>query len=308
MQTPNLTPQEIAKIAQALDAYAAQSGNKRILGAKLGSIITLAIRPKQLRELGGMRKVASDALSELLAPLPTTTLDPDVAFEVKTRTPHAGTDNLIPNVPTEVAGAALWRLFSNPKLPCALTISPEGAVLAQRVAPDGPAVPGALEGPTTEDYQALAGDFASQEDPPVREKLEATIVVADFYNTWIAELRALRTPQNNLLKRWETLRSEFVARKLQQALATAGLDVVRVSEIVSTARPLAGWRQRPPAEAAKSEAPATRADAVHQAVAPAMDDLAALRKILHGAIDRMSLSELSELRVPAGALIEIAKK
>jgi hypothetical protein len=308
MQTLNLTPQEIAKIAQALDAYAAQSGNKRILGAKLGSIITLAIRPKQLRELGGMRKVASDALGQLLAPLPTTTLDPDVAFEVKTRTPHAGTDNLIPNVPTEVAGAALWRLFSNPRLPCALTISPEGSVVAQRVDPDGPAMPGTLEGPTTEDYQALARDFASQEDPPVREKLEATIVVEDFYNTWIAALRALRTPQNNLLKRWETLRSEFVASKLHQALAAAGMDVVRVSEIVSTARPLAGWRQRPPTEAAKTEAPAIRADAVHQAVAPVMDDLAALRKILHGAIDRMSLSELSELRVPAGALIEIAKK
>jgi hypothetical protein len=309
MQNPILTPQEVAAIAQALDVFVAQSGNKRVLGAQLGAIISSAIRPKLLRELGGMRKVASEALAMLLIPITPSPDDSDVAFTIKSRPPQAGTDNLIPDFPTEVAGAVLWRLFSNPRLPCALTISESGAVLAQKVAPEQSAIPGALAGPSTEDYHKLAGIFASQEDDPVRSRLVAALSAKDFYNTWIAELRELRTPQNNLLKRWETLRSEFVATKLAEALDGGGLDAVRVSEIVSTARPLAGWRQQhQQPEPAKSSLPVVRVEASYQTHVPAMDELSSLRKILHNAIDRMSLAELGELRIPAGALIDIITK
>lgn len=306
MQTLNLSAHEIAVIAQAIDAHAAQREDKRILGAKLGSIISEAIRPKQLRELGGMRKVANTALTSFLTPIAQMPGDSDAIFEIKGRAELALVGNQIPESPTEVAGATLWRLFSNPRLACALTISQVGGVQAQKVGPDLPIPTGTLERPTTSDYHHLAQVFASQEDEPTRSSLLEVMDAGDFYNTWIAKLRSLRTPEHNLLKRWETLRSEYVATKLYNALIDAGLDAVRASEAVANARPVVGARlPRPPLDPVRVEAPTTaRTDVPHLKPAVPVDELSALRKILHDAIDRMSLVELRELRIPAGALID----
>lgn len=310
MQTPILSAHEVAVIAQAIDVHVAERADKRILGAKLGSIISEAIRPKHLRELGGMRNVANTALTSLLTPVPQRPEDSDAIFEVKSRTEQALTTTQIPDSPTEVAGAALWRFFSNPRLACALTISPTGTVQVQRIGAEFPIPTSTLNRPTTADYQQLAQVFAGQEVEPTRSDLLSVMDEDDFYNTWIARLRSLRTPQNNLLKRWETLRSQFVATELYRALTDAGLDAVRASETVSTARPVAGLRQPRPQSPVelKGDIPTQNLDLSQPKPALVTDELTALRSILHDAINRMSFAELRELRIPAGALVDTATR
>lgn len=306
MQNSVLSVQEMAVIARALEVHAVKSGNRRILGAQLGFIINEAVRPRHLRELGGVRKIAVTALADLLHPVPVSAQDPDIAFEIKPRQSQTAIVPRIPDSATEVAGADLWRLFSNPKIACSLTVTPAGEVcfIPPHDMPQSESA--ALTRPSAEDYRRLAVSFAQLENDPLKTELMAVAKLPDFYNSWIVALRRLRTQERNLLKSWEILRSDFIADSLRTQLQQAGLDVVRASEIVATARPIVPQRsamvaldanaKREPAYSAAAESPASKNN---------VDELSVLRRVLHEAIDRMSLADLRELRIPAGAMIDV---
>ncbi len=305
MQTPVITAQEIAVIARALEVHAAEKGVRRILGAQLGAIINEAIRPKHLREFGGMRKVATFALTDLVLATAPSPDDSDAIFEIKAHPVQVAAARKVPEIPTEVAGADLWRLFSNPRLPCELSATPEGAILAA-VSKEGAAVSAStITRPSAEDYHRIAVQFASQQDEPYCSKLQPVLGSQDFYNSWIAALRFLRTPELNLLKRWETIRSEFVSSRLHSSLVSAGIDEIRASEIVAAARPAIAQRTvrsvLAPQTAIESSIP-SQESFVSKQITPA-DELSTIRRILHDAIERMSLAELREVRIPAGALL-----
>jgi len=304
MQTPILTAQEIAVIARALDVHATEKGTRRILGAQLGAIINEAVRPKHLRELGGMRHIATSSLTNLVLPTVSSPGDPDAIFEIIARPPQVAAAR-VPEIPTEVAGSDLWRLFSNPRLPCELVATSAGAILASTPQDGRTTSQSALGRPTAQDYHQLATQFASQEEEPYRTKLEEVLSSDDFYNSWIAALRFLRTPKLNLLKRWETVRSEFVSSQLYASLISAGVETVRASQIVAAARPAVSQRagQHQGDGQSKAELSPSVAEVFVSKPVSSADELSTLRKILHDAIDRMSLVELREIRVPAGALV-----
>lgn len=301
-----LTPQQISAIAQSLESHAKERG-ATILGAQLGALINAAIRPKLLRELGGMSYVARTTLGAYIHLVPRPDMS-DVLFEITMDA--VATPRRVPDTPLETTGTELWRFFSNPRIPGFLTATPAGIVYACMTVPEGTNAKAVLAQPTSQDYHSLALQFVEQVQEPVRALLRAPLGKEDFYNDWIVALRTYRTDGVNLLKRWEVLRTEFVASKLSAALVEAGVDVVRAAEIVAAARPAVSRRQRPLGEVvqateASPPAPPQIRVRAEPATLPA-DEIGALRRALHNAIDSMTLTDLEALPIPAGIMLAAA--
>ena len=305
--SPKLTLQQVSAIAQSLESHAKERGTT-ILGAQLGALINAAIRPKLLRELGGMSYVARTSLASYIQPVSRNNVS-DVLFEITMGA--VATPRRVPDTPLETTGNELWRFFSNPRIPGFLTATPAGIVYACTTVPEGTSATAVLAQPTSEDYRHLAVQFAEQVQEPVRALLQATLGTDDFYNDWIVALRTHRTDGVNLLKRWEVLRTEFVAGKLSSALVDAGVDVVRAAEIVAAARPAVSRRQQPGVEVTqniefKHPAPLSMVSPPAESVASQADEISALRRALHSAIDSMALTDLQALPIPTGIMLAAA--
>ena len=301
-----LTPHQISAIAQSLESHAKERG-ATILGAQLGALINAAIRPKLLRELGGMSYVARTTLGAYIHLVPRQDAS-DVLFEITIGA--VATLRRVPDTPLETTGTELWRFFSNPRIPGFLTATPAGIVYACTTVPEGTSVKAVLAQPTSQDYHSLALQFVEQVQEPVRALLRAPLEKEDFYNDWIVALRTYRTDGVNLLKRWEVLRTEFVASKLSAALVEAGVDVVRAAEIVAAARPAVSRRQRPLGDVVQvTETSPPAAPQIRVPAEPATlptDEIGALRRALHNAIDSMTLTDLQALPIPAGIMLAAA--
>jgi hypothetical protein len=166
---------------------------------------------------------------------------------------------------------------------------------------------------TGEDYRLLAGQFAAQwPDDVARERMQASLEPANFYNGWIASLRAARTAEANPLGMWEATRAEHVARRLGEQLVAAGVGEARAAEILANARPATG--PRIPRVRAMDDGDArhhqSKGWAKKDALSPLLagPEVQSLREILHLAIDRMTLNDLRDIRVPIGLLLEIDRQ
>lgn len=299
-----LSPQQISTIVESLQSHFKERG-PTILGAQLGALLNAAIRPDSLREYGGMSHVAKVSLSRYIQSVPRTNLT-DVMFEI--RGSSVEPIRRVPDTPVETTGAELWRFFSNPRIPGFLMAMPSGTVYACTTIPSGTLETGVLTRPTSTHYLTLAQQFAQQIQEPARQHLMATLEKDNFYNDWIIALRNHCTTEANLVKRWEILRTENVAKWLSTALVGAGVDVVRAAEIVAAARPGRSSRQRLVGEHSQTSELAKLPPAQHEAMAKEMnrnpqDELGALRRALHNAIDIMSLKDLEALPIPAGIMV-----
>ena len=302
LQPIKLAPQQLSAIAQSLEAHVKERG-VTILGAQLGALINAAIRPKLLRELGGMSYVAKTFLQPYIQPVPRAGTS-DVLFEIKIGA--VATLRRVPDTPLETTGTELWRFFSNPRIQGFLTATPAGIVYACTTVPEGTSTTAVLAQPTSQDYHNLALQFVEQVQEPVRALLRAPLGKEDFYNDWIVALRTHRTDGVNLLKRWEVLRTEFVAGKLSSALVEAGVDMVRAAEIVAAARPTVSRRQRPIGEVAQATEVSPVASGLAKPVSRPEDEIGVLRRALHNAIDSMTLTDLQALPIPAGIMLAAA--
>lgn len=308
MQTSALTATELA----CLETLLAEHSNERgpvILGAQLGLLITKAIRPKTLRELGGLRVMASEHLSGLVQPVPAKPNSSDIAYQVKLDNAIGArrVDNDLVSGPQEVAGRDLWRYFSNPNLACALSASKQGIVFVRSVDHPLPAETKPLAKPDNEAYRALAATFAKEQPKAISDSLLECLEAPIFYDKWIALLRQLRTPNLNLLKLWETQRSEDILVKLSEALCHAEIDDVKIKEILKMTRPT--YPRSAKLLKASAAEPAThfgesvpRADAELSQISTE-----SLRQLVHKAVDLMTMTELREVRVSVGLLLDASR-
>ena len=181
MQTSKFSPPELAAIARALDQRAAERGSE-ILGSQLGLLISQAIHPRKVRDVGGLREITESDLRELVQARAPRIGSADIAFEIRGSNSGSATSPplIAPDTHREIAGGELWRFFSNPKILCQLAASSTGQVL--RFAPDA-AIPGAfslLKRPTSEEYRTLARQFAEQQEEVRRGALLDSLNLTEF--------------------------------------------------------------------------------------------------------------------------------
>lgn len=307
-----LTGESIAKIAAELEMRAAAIG-PIILGSQLGILINDVLAPQNTKDFGGLRSVVHDQLSDHVRLLTTAAKSNDFVYEIISASPGAKRPLQAPQYEREVSGADLWRFFSNPKLDCTVTATPAGVV---SVSPsDAPLAAHAvqLHRVQASAYQQWAADFSKEHS--VQDFFEAASQTEDFYKAWILGLRKSQVQSAGLLKKWEILRTEKVASQLKSELERAGVEASRVAEILRLARPV-GRPVRPTTiqlyssiespQTAQLIARGTRAPSPEGTDSPVpSDELARMRKLLHSAVDVMTLSELQAINISAGTWISL---
>ena len=306
----SLSAIELASIERALSNHVAEKGLS-ILGSQLGLLLAQAIKPRPLHELGGLKNITANALKEYVR-LQETQTTADVVYEILTAIsarPLPESLAASSRGEVEVAGRDLWRLFSNPRINCTLLIDSDARIYVSFLAHERPSQHKILAKPDGEQFRALAEQFAEQQaDLAVKSFLKDAVSKKDYYDEWIKELRRLRTPSSNLLREWESLRSEFVASKLHAGLLACGVDEARAAEIVRLARPSfpnrthASHRSGTQVMSVPQASSTLRADSVG-----APTDSEDFRQMIHRAIDLMSLSELRELKIAAGLLYDASR-
>jgi hypothetical protein len=318
MQTNELSPDVLAQVSRDL-AVKAQTSGPVILGSQLGKVINDALLPRHLREFGGLRAFVETYLVRQLRKREFDPEAPDVAYDIIDVPAPAARPLPVPTAFQSVAGADLWRFFSNPNIKCQLAVLNTAAVLvgAEGVAMPIAAVP--LTRFEASSYRKLAETFAANFTADSRIGVELARVLGkdNFYKDWIFTLRDLRAEQSDLLRKWEILREQAVAQALTDALHNAGVDATRAAEIVQLARPIAKAARAPsPAPASRvvqavSAAPAgspklTATAQFYGGGPPAgHDEAEELRKLVHRAVEVMSLTELRDVRLSVNTLMKL---
>lgn len=298
---PRLTGTEIAKIQTLLNDHVQKKGPS-ILGAQLGQYIRRAISPKTIKFVGNLRSLVDNELREMLSFVEA--LPSDSMYRVTV--PGQGTITFNPDF-VSVAGARLWESFSNPNLDCLVGVDTAGVVyVTSPVKPFGADIT-PLSKMTSEEFYELAKVFAAeQKDASLQAALYEALEHSIFYSKWIAALRAHRSTAN-FLRSWEIKRTELVVARLQSELEKAGLCTAQAVSIADEIRPKSGRTITKPVEAA-----APRAGRQIEGSSPVSGTESKehedLRALLHRAIDKMSLADLKDIRVPAGLLLEILQE
>lgn len=316
MQIP-VPPEAIAHVAREL-AVKAQTNGRRILGSQLGKLVNDSLAPGHVKDFGGLRMFAQDYLHEHVRLAGRDEASADIWYDIVEAAQRVVPQLVVPDTVEAVAGAALWRYFSNPRINCRLGAQPSGAVW---VGPEHTTLPQdavALNRFGADRYRALAQRFRDEHgaDAEVVAELDKALAHESFYGEWIAALRRLRTGQQDMLRSWEILRTSEIAKALAEELAAAGVDASRVAEIVQLARPVASAPRLAKSNWAYT-AGAAHSGAQVQFVslrvptrpavggAAPLDEVARLRQIVHRAVDQMSAAELSEIRLTASTLLKL---
>lgn len=327
LQTNSLTSAEIESVQAELLKYTQLRGCQ-IIGSQLGSLISVAIRPRAtLKKLGGLRVIVERDLHALVSACPQDPDAKDITYQILCGEGCTSDQPGLPFAsaePVPLIGTTLWRRYSNPNIECDICASGEGAIWA--VESGQPLPPGCvlLHKPTSAEFRDLASSFAHTQPEPARSGLSATLNQVAFYNDWVAALRRLRAARvsadQDLLRGWEAVRTERVAKWLHEALLAAGFEAARAAETVAAARPYGrrgskasatlGTDPTPPlgpqSQLADTE-PASEASSTPTSrplltQASPIDAIQNIRAVIHQAVDLMSAAELREIRIPAGLL------
>lgn len=298
-----LTTIEITLVKRSLETHLEKSGPD-ILGAQLGQYVRRAISPKTIKSVGGLRSLVGLELSEVVEFADA--LESDTLYRIKPpshETLHGSPDS------DAVSGPDFWDAFSNPNIDCLVGVDPtyELVFAGHPSRAFGPEVK-PLTKMSSEEYRAQARIYAEQQaEGELTAILLETLEHPIFYPRWIAALRAHRTASVNHLKMWEIMRTELVVERLRHELEQAGVNQDRASLIVDELRPKAS---RTPRKLSENHTPTQdrQPETFSPARATESKDLQELRALMHRAIDRMSLADLNEIRVPAGLLLEIYQK
>lgn len=298
--TPRLTGTEIAKIQTLLNEHVHKKGPS-ILGAQLGQYIRRAISPKTIKFIGNLRSLVDNELREVLSFVEALPSDSLYLVSGPGQGPITFNPDFVP-----AAGAKLWESFSNPTIDCLVGVDTAGVIYVTTPAKPFGADFTLLKKMTSDEFYELAKVFAvEQKDIPLQAALYEALEHTNFYSKWIAALRAHRSTAN-FLRTWEIKRTELVIARLQEELERAGLGTARAVVIANDIRPKpARSVAKPPAVPVQKAA--CQPEAASSVPGAELEDLEELRAVLHQAIDKMSFADLSDIRVPAGLLLEISK-
>lgn len=284
MQMHRLNETQVAEVQKFLATWYLNRG-PAILGSQLGTALVNVLETP-VRDLGGLRFLVEQELSSLLTIAGT---EPDLHFTIRP-------DVVASPAAAEVAqGQELLRQFSNPRLEGSIGVNAEGDIALgseRRPLPEGFKP---IAKPTVQEFRDLAKQFLDAQPSELQPELLRAWEGED-YAEWVRTLRQLATPQHNLIRSWEAVRSEFVTRKLVDELLHAGLSSIKAAEIAAKAR-----STKPKVQATTQRTP----EKIRFERRPGGDD--AFRDAVHAAIDAMSMDELRRLPISAGLMFDASR-
>lgn len=196
-----------------------------------------------------------------------------------------------PTVPPLAAPptADAWRVWISPFSPLALAVLRNGTEVravprSQANAPDEVVV----MPPGTDSHRAVARGFLAGLSEPLRGRLEA-LLASDREPWWRAWTRELTV--EGQLGQWIEHRVREFEQLFAEALEAGGLD----ANAIATARRLLRIERTPGTKGIRRTA---------DAISPASDELARARKLALAVVERMSGSELRDLRLPLGLMLD----
>ncbi|MGA7123423.1 MAG: hypothetical protein WBY94_25190 [Polyangiaceae bacterium] len=209
----------------------------------------------------------------------------DVLYALKRSVLESPTPSTAP--PPEVD---FWRVWVSPNSPHALAVDRIGAALS--AVPRGSAVPSSqvlVEPPGVDAHRDVAKAFLPRVPEPLRAKLRAVLDSPSeaWWQAWLRELRG-----TEYLSTWNTLRRQQFEDRLAARLTEASLDQTSIEGVLKFVR------ERHAAALPRSR----RSIAVEVSLRDGED--AAIRRLVIEAVHRMSASELRELRLPLGIVLD----
>jgi hypothetical protein len=295
---PGVSQSEVHRVRSALTRL---SGTEQS-GAQLRAAIDLACPELDLRSAatflpgtgGALTKFLKAYLSDIVRPIGKR--GGDTLFSV-------GVDASPPRY-------TFWQAFSSPALGLEIifdrqsndfTIRPKGTPASTTEICIEPVLP--------DEFRRIAEDFALKLDEPMKSDLRSRVADNPFYyNTWTAELKQYP----DLYRTWGLFRVQAIKDLFRRRLDTAQVPEEKIQhamQLLAAAQEFAykerirssrsnpeTWDQSPPSRAA-----------VQLSHFPTDDnDTSAARAVATLLIRNMSLTDIRELRVPLGAILDAA--
>jgi hypothetical protein len=187
------------------------------------------------------------------------------------------------------ADVNFWRVWVSPKSPYSLAVDRADATLTA-VSRGGSAEPGKvlLDPPGVDFHRQVAREFLSSLPADLQPKLQAVLdsASAQWWRTWN---RALRTTEH--LAPWSAFRRQKLEDHLSFRVRAAGLEQPVIDAILKKAR-----------EQQALTPPRARRNTREAFQQPNDGNL--LRRIVFESVQRMSIAELRELRLPLGIILD----
>jgi len=195
-----------------------------------------------------------------------------------------------PSAPDATTQVDFWRVWSSPNGPHALVVDSMGPTL--RVVPRGGPVESGqvlLEPPAVDFHRRIAEEFLPSLSVDLRSKLQGVIddTSKRWWQDWVRELRG-----TEYLGVWNAFRRQKLEERLSLQLRTTGFAPAAIDRLLKTIR-----EQH---VLARPRARRTVDETFHR-----QDDAATLQRVVTEAVQRMSITELRELRLPVGIVLDV---
>lgn len=181
-----------------------------------------------------------------------------------------------------------WRVWVSPNSPYRLSVDRTTAALhALRRGVSAGSDELVLDPPGIDIHRSVAQEFLPGLPIDLQARLKAVLDAgsSQWWQSWVSELRA-----SDRLLSWNTFRHEKFEKQMSDRLRAEGMEQATIDRVLETV-------QRRPAAARPG---ARRISALKE-----RDDRGELRRIVAESIQRMSVAELRELRLPIGIVLDV---
>ncbi len=213
----------------------------------------------------------------------------DVLYGLTGSEPPPAPSPGVAQVPT--SDPDFWRIWVSPNSPFALVVNRSGANIKAVRRGESPAPAGhvLLEPPGVDVHRGIARKFSETVPEDLRARLLAALEKSSdgWWQSWLRELRG-----SVHLGPWNTFRRSAFEDRLREQLSAAALSDPDIEHVLATIRD-------------HHLAVAPRKRRASHAVDVVNADADSLRRIVLAAVARMSPSELRDLRLPLGIVLDV---
>jgi len=292
-------------------------GRATILGSQLGLLIKRSARELgfdvDFKLYGGLRTFVKGYFSELFM-VKHGELDDEYVVLGDTRPQEA--PQVKPHRPADQAKSnALWQAYSNPQSPLTVFLGPDQDLAIVSAVDSAGAIAGRAVGKiTAADYYIWAQEYtnAFMADPErkLASDLLARFPASEFAHPWYSLLHKLETRLH--VKQWERFRLGKVLDEFRNKLVQLDVSpekVLAFVQVMRDSRDSARFSSvvvpTPPFAHALPNTIAGLQAQCASTPSSNVNDIERVRRLVHLAVDQLTLDQLRTIPIPVGVLFEI---